>query len=73
MRLRLSTRAIRTVEHNGGIDAFLLATPNTKLPEEARVLKRRIERARARQEKPRTRPDRAGLEPASSGARSYRA
>jgi large subunit ribosomal protein L28 len=46
VRMRLSTRAIRTVEHNGGIDAFLLGTPNTKLTEEARALKRRIERAR---------------------------
>lgn len=50
VRLRLSTRAIRTIEHNGGIDAFLLSTPNTRLPAEARVIKRRIERARARQE-----------------------
>ena len=49
VRLRLSTRAIRTVEHNGGIDAFLLTTPNRKLPEEALVLKRRIARARAKQ------------------------
>ncbi len=31
VRMRLSTRGIRTVEHNGGIDAFLLGTPNTKL------------------------------------------
>jgi large subunit ribosomal protein L28 len=46
VRMRLSTRAIRTVEHNGGIDAFLLGTPNTKLTEEGRALKRRIERAR---------------------------
>lgn len=46
VRMRLSTRAIRTIEHNGGIDAFLLGTPNTKLTEEARSLKRRIERAR---------------------------
>lgn len=49
VRLRLSTRAIRTVEHNGGIDAFLLATPNRRLPEEVRVIKRRIQRAQARQ------------------------
>ncbi|MBN8875696.1 MAG: 50S ribosomal protein L28 [Rhodospirillales bacterium] len=48
VRLRLSTRAIRTIEHNGGIDAFLLGTPNTKLTDEGRVLKRRIERARAK-------------------------
>jgi large subunit ribosomal protein L28 len=46
--MRLSTRAIRTVERNGGIDAFLLATPNRRLPPEALALKRRIERARAR-------------------------
>jgi large subunit ribosomal protein L28 len=46
VRMRLCTRAMRTVEHNGGIDSFLLGTPNTKLTEEARSLKRRIERAR---------------------------
>jgi large subunit ribosomal protein L28 len=46
--MRLSTRAIRTVEHNGGIDAFLLSTPNSKLPAEALVLKRRIARAGAK-------------------------
>ena len=43
--LRLSTRGIRTVEHNGGLDAFLLSTPNRKLPAEAQVIKRRIVRA----------------------------
>lgn len=48
--LRLSTRAIRTVERNGGIDAFLLATPNTRLPAEALTLKRRILRARGKQQ-----------------------
>ena len=48
VRMRLSTRAIRTVEHNGGIDAFLLGTPNRTLPEEAQVLKRRIARAQAK-------------------------
>ncbi|MBB2202871.1 50S ribosomal protein L28 [Gluconacetobacter tumulisoli] len=45
VRLRLSTNGIRTVEHNGGLDAFLLSTPNRKLPTEAQVLKRRILRA----------------------------
>ncbi len=48
VRMRLSTRAIRTVEHNGGIDAFLLGTPDRRLPEEAQALKRRILRAQAR-------------------------
>lgn len=50
VRMRLSTRAIRTVEHNGGIDAFLLTTPNSKLTVEALTLKRRIARAKAKQD-----------------------
>ncbi len=49
VRMRVSTRAIRTIEHNGGIDAFLLSTPDRRLPVEAQALKRRIERARAKQ------------------------
>jgi large subunit ribosomal protein L28 len=48
VRMRLSTRAIRTIEHNGGIDAFLLSTSNRKLPEVAQALKRRIKRAQAK-------------------------
>ena len=51
VRLRLSTRAIRTVEHNGGIDAFLRSTPDTKLTTEGLALKRRIERAKTKQDK----------------------
>ena len=46
VRMKLSTRGIRTVEHNGGIDAFLLGTSNAKLTVEGASLKRRIERAR---------------------------
>ncbi len=49
VRLRVSTNGIRTIEHNGGLDAFLLGTPDRRLPEAARVLKRRIERARTKQ------------------------
>lgn len=48
VRLRVSANGIRTIEHNGGLDAFLLGTPKRKLPEEAQVLKRRIERAQAK-------------------------
>ena len=47
VRLRLSTRAIRTIEHNGGLDAYLLSTPDTKLPDDARRIKRRIKKAAA--------------------------
>ncbi|TDH63130.1 50S ribosomal protein L28 [Dankookia rubra] len=48
IQLRLTVNGIRTIEHNGGLDAFLLGTPNRKLPEEAQVLKRRIVRAQAK-------------------------
>ncbi|MGH8161367.1 MAG: 50S ribosomal protein L28 [Gammaproteobacteria bacterium] len=46
IRVRLSTRALSAVEHKGGLDAFLLGTPDRRLPETARLLKRRVERAR---------------------------
>jgi large subunit ribosomal protein L28 len=45
--LRLSTGAIRTIEKNGGLDAFLLAERDAKLAPEALVIKRRIARAKA--------------------------
>jgi large subunit ribosomal protein L28 len=48
VRLRLSTRAIRTIEHNGGIDAYLLGTSNARLTVDARALKRRLLRAKAK-------------------------
>ncbi len=48
VRLRLTVHAIRTIEHNGGLDAYLLGTPDAKLPVEARRLKHRIARAAAR-------------------------
>jgi large subunit ribosomal protein L28 len=47
VRLRLTTSAIRTIEHNGGLDAFLLGAKNSQLGPEARVIKRRIEKAAA--------------------------
>ncbi|GAB0117479.1 50S ribosomal protein L28 [Acidisoma sp. 7E03] len=46
--LRVTARGLRTIEHKGGIDAFLLGTPTAKLSAEAKVLKRRVERAAAR-------------------------
>lgn len=48
VKIRLSTNGIRTVEHNGGLDSFLLGTPDRKLAGEALTLKRRISRAKAR-------------------------
>jgi large subunit ribosomal protein L28 len=48
VRLRLTTAAIRTIEHNGGLDAFLLSTADTKLSPEAYRLKKRIVSAAAK-------------------------
>ena len=45
VRLKLSTRAIRSIEHNGGLDAYLLKTSNTKLTDEAVSLKRKVRKA----------------------------
>ncbi len=47
VHLRLSTHGLKTVEHNGGIDAYLLSVSDCKLPVEARRLKKRIQRALA--------------------------
>ena len=47
LRLRVSAHAIRTVEKQGGIDAFLLGAKDDKLSLKARRLKRRIQKAAA--------------------------
>lgn len=44
VRLRVTPKTIRTIERKGGLDAFLLGTPNRKLPTEAIRLKRRVQR-----------------------------
>ena len=51
IRLRVSARALRTIEHNGGLDAYLLGTPNSKLGPEALKVKKRIEKAKMKQER----------------------
>jgi large subunit ribosomal protein L28 len=47
VRLRISVNALRSIEHNGGLDAYLLATADSKLPVDALRLKRRIVKAAA--------------------------
>ena len=49
IQVRLRTQAIRTIEKRGGLDAFLLSTPNAELGKKARALKRRIQKALAGQ------------------------
>jgi large subunit ribosomal protein L28 len=46
LRLRLCTNAIRTIEHKGGIDAFLLDSKDEVLSVAARQFKRRIVKAK---------------------------
>jgi large subunit ribosomal protein L28 len=48
VRLRITAAAIRTIEHKGGIDAFLRDTPDRNLSPEIRRLKRRVAAASAR-------------------------
>ena len=47
IRLRVSTHGLRTIEHNGGLDAYLMSTPNSRLTAEAKEIKQRIEKAAA--------------------------
>ncbi len=44
VRLRVSANALRTVEHRGGLDAFLIKAGETDLSQNARLLKREIEK-----------------------------
>lgn len=52
--LRVSTRALRSVQKNGGIDSFLLKMDDAKLAEEGLRLKRLIKKALARASRPKS-------------------
>ena len=45
VRMKVSARAIRTIEKNGGIDAFFAKTSTLKMSPEARSFKRRLDKA----------------------------
>lgn len=45
--LRVSTQALRSVDHNGGLDAFLIKADAEKLSTKARQLKAAIAKKRA--------------------------
>ena len=42
VKMCVSSHGIKTVEVNGGIDSYLLNTPNSKLTDDAKVIKNRI-------------------------------
>jgi len=48
-RLRISAHALRTVEHRGGLDAFLAKAATTELSQRARLLKKQIAKKTAEQ------------------------
>jgi large subunit ribosomal protein L28 len=50
VRLRLTPHGIKTIEHNGGIDAYLLDTNDSKLSPEMKVLKRRVASAKGKKD-----------------------
>jgi large subunit ribosomal protein L28 len=47
VRLRVSANALKSVDHRGGLDAFLIKTKDDDLSRKARELKRQIEKKRA--------------------------
>ncbi|HMK90459.1 MAG TPA: 50S ribosomal protein L28 [Methylocystis sp.] len=47
VKLRISAAALRSVEHRGGLDAFLVKARDLELSRTARELKREIEKKQA--------------------------
>ncbi len=46
VRLRISAHALKTVDHRGGLDAFLFKAKDSELSDKALEIKRRIRKAR---------------------------
>lgn len=47
VRMRVSANAFKTIDHRGGLDAFLAKAKDAELSPRARELKRQIEKKRA--------------------------
>ena len=48
VRLKLPVSTLRTIEHNGGLDNYLINTTPRKLTDEAKKLRRRVKKAQAK-------------------------
>ena len=48
VKIRVSAHGLRTLEHKGGLDAYLLNTAVTKLDPSLRVVKKQVEQAAAK-------------------------
>ena len=46
-RMRISAHALRSVDHKGGLDAFLLAASDSRLSDKARRLKKELVKAKS--------------------------
>ncbi len=46
IHFRISAHGLRTIEHNGGLDNYLLSTSNSRLTDEAKSVKKRILKAK---------------------------
>ena len=47
VRIRVSTHGLRTIEHKGGIDAFVMSKAPSKLDDALRKLRSQVEKALA--------------------------
>lgn len=45
-KLKVCSKTLRSIEHNGGLDAYLESTSNTKLSDEAIKIKKTIAKAK---------------------------
>ena len=45
VRMRVSTNGLRTIEHKGGLDAYLIDTAGTLLSTDMRKIKQQVEKA----------------------------
>jgi large subunit ribosomal protein L28 len=50
VRLRISANALRSVEHRGGLDAFLMKADAAELSQRARLIKKQVARKLAEQQ-----------------------
>ncbi|MCV0394486.1 MAG: 50S ribosomal protein L28 [Rhizobiaceae bacterium] len=49
VRLRISANALRSVEHRGGLDAYLMKADTAELSQRARLLKKQVAKKLAEQ------------------------
>ena len=46
-KLKVCSKTLRSIEHNGGLDAYFETTSNSKLTEEAKKIKKTIAKSKA--------------------------